>query len=696
MRLDGKLTAICVARDGVRLVGSGERAEGGVRLVAGAQNQMRRGRREAPVDLNSPSHRRELAEQLRKLRHDCGNPSYRTLSRLCHCGSGSLSEAANGRRVPTWEVTRAYVTGCLVYANRTADIQQELRRWRRRWQVTAELERLRALPVADVDAGTAPTTCPTPVVSIKPKRSGASVDPITAGAGGTGSWPGVAAVDAEQRCRWCQRGRRVCRLLRAATGQLGLRRQGLPVAIAAGLTALLATTLAGSGLTQPPPPMSGLFNILLVPFTAVGTPGSAQSVAERLQVALVGELKLWSHNVAHLQLRGPDGIEGITSSDVNRDRLLEAMAQRHAADLIVTGHLRGSGEAITVMLEIFVNGRTLAETPEFVGRHQISLTEPADALAGNWILNQRLTTTALTYVSAVVEFIRGLGAYALDDFAQAENRFTAAKQKLSQVRRATHSRTEREEVVHLMLGNAVGRHDRRRLAEAADHYRRALNADPSYARARIGLAEATRATVRCRPDEADETLLQKALDDYRTALATLPASGHVDREVLEMKTRLGLGLTLQCLSVAGLADRWSAANTEFRLIIRVQETAHLSASGNRQALWLAAEAAAGQGLIALLTAAQPGGERYGGYPAAATAYEHALTLLHRIGAVRPTILQRERIFLCNLGPVYVQLQNQIRLQDVTERISTIDATLATAEHRTPVTAADDMPARQPC
>ncbi|MEU4222638.1 hypothetical protein, partial [Actinoplanes sp. NPDC026623] len=93
----------------------------------------RRGRRETLIDPTVPEHRRALAQALRDLRAECGAPPYRDLSRLAHCAAGTLSEAAGGHRLPSWETTRGYVTGCLAYAGRRGETAAALPIWRQRW-----------------------------------------------------------------------------------------------------------------------------------------------------------------------------------------------------------------------------------------------------------------------------------------------------------------------------------------------------------------------------------------------------------------------------------------------------------------------------------------------------------------------------------------------------------------------------------
>jgi len=71
-----------------------------------------------------------FAAQLRELRAQAGNPTYRTLAEQTHYSATTLSDAAGGRKQPTLPVTLAFVRAC------GGDEQQ----WRERWQeLTAAL-----------------------------------------------------------------------------------------------------------------------------------------------------------------------------------------------------------------------------------------------------------------------------------------------------------------------------------------------------------------------------------------------------------------------------------------------------------------------------------------------------------------------------------------------------------------------------
>ena len=65
-----------------------------------------------------------FAAGLRELRAAAGHPGYRELARRAHFSATTLSEAAGGRRLPTLEVTLAFVAAC------GGDTEQWTARWR--------------------------------------------------------------------------------------------------------------------------------------------------------------------------------------------------------------------------------------------------------------------------------------------------------------------------------------------------------------------------------------------------------------------------------------------------------------------------------------------------------------------------------------------------------------------------------------
>ncbi|WP_433361025.1 tetratricopeptide repeat protein [Actinoplanes sp. CA-142083] len=533
--------------------------------MSGIKDSSRRGRREAGIDTSLPEHRVALASRLRRLRDECGRPTYRAMSELAHCSFAALSGAAAGRRLPSWETTQAYVIACLRHAGRSAEIDTILPQWRRAWEDASVREKAHRLAPADQEHDILPAAPPPPRRRV---------------------WRPAAALI---------------------------------------VVALLATLSGSVAWTRGPTPMTGLFNILVVPFS--GLPA--------LETTLARELGEWADAEPTVAVRGPSGVDRASSES------LAGIGAKHGADVVLTGRLHTAGDLWTMTIEVVLTERVFSETPEFVGRHEISLTEPADVVRGNVEVNRQLAGDAVRYVEAVVAFVRGLGRYALDDYPGAEGFFRTADGTLSGI-----PKTIRDEVVLLMLGNAIGR--RARYPEAAEIFQRALRQSPGYARATVGLAETWRAG-----SPADPAGLRRALGLYQAAL-TQPESA-----LLEMKTRLGLGLTYQNLTVLHAGEHWSEADEQFGAVLRAYADSDLPGEAGRQSMRLAAEARAGQALTAWQARRNP---------QAAIAYEEALGLLGRIDVDRPTLRDRKLILLRNLRDVYRAMHATAQADDVEARI----------------------------
>lgn len=80
-------------------------------------------RPENPLD----PHAGPVAEFAAGLRRLGARRTYRELAQRAHTSASALSQAANGQKVPTWEVTAAFVRAC----------GGDLDEWRMRWEELA-------------------------------------------------------------------------------------------------------------------------------------------------------------------------------------------------------------------------------------------------------------------------------------------------------------------------------------------------------------------------------------------------------------------------------------------------------------------------------------------------------------------------------------------------------------------------------
>jgi hypothetical protein len=221
---------------------------------------------------------------------------------------------------------------------------------------------------------------------------------------------------------------------------------------------------------------------------------------------------------------------------------------------------------------------------------------------------------------------------------------------------------EGKEVLHLLLGNAKLRWFSQAiqaaptrpgvaqllLDDAADHYRHALRIDPQYARAQLGLAEATflRAQGSCQPERADRAGLERAARLFTAAgrLANQPHTADVGTKVA-----FGLGRTYVCLTIAGI-DRQSQARQELATVLCDYHPA--PGTHNPRVELLAAEAHGQLGALDYDLAVKTGSrQRY----QAAASYEQALMLSNG----RP---DRQWKFYDVLAAVYQRLGDTIRAQ----------------------------------
>jgi hypothetical protein len=70
----------------------------------------------------------QFALALRAARDAIGKPKYRNMAKTAGVSSGALSKAASGKRVPTWQTTKAYLRACRVLS------EADLAVWHAKWE----------------------------------------------------------------------------------------------------------------------------------------------------------------------------------------------------------------------------------------------------------------------------------------------------------------------------------------------------------------------------------------------------------------------------------------------------------------------------------------------------------------------------------------------------------------------------------
>ncbi len=113
-----------------------------------------------------------FAYDLRKVRSDAGNPTYRALARAAGYSATTLSEAASGMRRPSLDVVLAYVGAC------GGDVEA----WRRRWhEMDAELGSGASAPETPEARS---TVTPTAAAAVPATGMQVSVTPVAGSPGG--------------------------------------------------------------------------------------------------------------------------------------------------------------------------------------------------------------------------------------------------------------------------------------------------------------------------------------------------------------------------------------------------------------------------------------------------------------------------------------------------------------------------------
>jgi len=357
------------------------------------------------------------------------------------------------------------------------------------------------------------------------------------------------------------------RALMRTIGGWRARWLGVPLsAWAAALAVLVAALFVGAVLWwgQSLGPMTGDFNVAVATFTEVGadgtttvTPHSEQlstDVSERIATEL-GELN--AEEGFNFQVRGPADtgfLSGATKSD--RAEAADELATEIGADVVVYGALSEDG----FDPEFFVQrrARNLSRAEELTGSHDLGSRILGSGLGSGSITdNAELRRELAARTEALVQFVIGLSWYGGRDFAEAAQAFDRAD--VDGWREA-----DGKEILYLFKGNAGG--NLREFDAAGTEYQRALDLNPDYARAHIGLGSVIFQTAHhgCEAETVDEFGIRDAAASYRAALEAedQPAVSNIDA-----KASFGLGRVYACLSQALAEARWEEAAAEFQRVV---------------------------------------------------------------------------------------------------------------------------------
>lgn len=340
-------------------------------------------------------------------------------------------------------------------------------------------------------------------------------------------------------------------------------------------------------LIAAPVPMSGAFNIAVADFGKLDENGrvisakEASALADSVQTLLETELKP-APGGFDIRTQGPDAtgrIAGATPSE--RAQAAEKLAAEINADVIVYGNL--DRDNTTFVPEFYLSERSLRNAEELLGQHQFGpeIITPDD-ITMNSAAYQELNDGLRHRTKVLAQFAIGLSYYALFNYDKALTYLEAAQR--------LEGWGDRKELLYLFLGNTLGKLNR--LDDAEHKFRSALEVEPEYARARVGLAsvQLQRAKGSCEAGKIDAEGMRVAMEVYKGALTAKVQPLLAD---IEAKVHFGLGQSYLCLSQALVGDYWHDAEQAFLAVITEYE------GGNPRVREMTAQAQANLGAIYL-------------------------------------------------------------------------------------------------
>ncbi len=276
----------------------------------------------------------------------------------------------------------------------------------------------------------------------------------------------------------------------------------------------------------------------------------------------------------NIEIMSPTEAGRLTGSKPEeRSRQAGALAAATKGDMVIYGRLDSTGTMLQP--EFYVSPDFLADAEELVGVFQLGTPITSGARPGTPAVAIGLRENLQRRTSALTAFVVGLVRFANKEFTRADAEFKRA------IDDAGWPEADGKEVVHLFSGTSAGLQGR--LADARASYQRALDLNPDYGRAMIGLAEVRLREVgrSCDSATVDAAGLREARDLYRAAdklldqptLSNVPAKAH-----------FGVARVDICLSQAMVEGAWLEAAKELGAVISEFE------SGNETIQDLAAEA----------------------------------------------------------------------------------------------------------
>ncbi len=414
-------------------------------------------------------------------------------------------------------------------------------------------------------------------------------------------------------------------------------------------------------------PMDGNINIAVADFGQIDAQGDSVASADAHSRAglfygnLSTQLQLLRDELSgsgvpiKIDQRGPDEVgrvRGATPDDRAKDAA--AMADKWNADVVLYGNLILAIDRTTFDVNVYLRPKRLGNAEELAGQHVFGSVTPMPGnvtlnAAAAGILNQRIQngTRALAY------FVVGLGYFSLggNNFNTAYEYFQRALNPASNdpdkptpadpAKQAPADPAIRQ-ILYLFAGKS--QHEVQEWDKAHEYYQAALDLNPNYARARLGLAETEFQLSRgndCEADKVNPAGLQHAVDEIQTAIDAPNQPAMAD---IKPKGKFYLSRVYMCQTLANVADRWKEAEDAAQAVVREFD------AGNTRIVDWAGEAHAQLGLIYWLRPVA-NSERAAWDKRAAQEYEQAVKLTAATVEVGRRV-DRQAVFYRMLGDIY--------------------------------------------
>ncbi len=314
-------------------------------------------------------------------------------------------------------------------------------------------------------------------------------------------------------------------------------------------------------------PMSGDINVLYIPFASDHTVAKelvtvSESYGDELQQRLPRALdELTGGDIGYnVQVRALESLDlDPDSSSAEGVELYQRIMHDHKSDIIVSGRLADTGKSIVSQSEVFISENALEGAAELGGVHYLDLSSSPVDSTQSAEGRRRIRAQFVGQIESYARFIAAISLYVYGDNA-------AALSGLERVRDEWSSPRQRK-VVDVFLGNVWGR--LKDDVKAQSYYADAIALEPSYARARLGLAEIDyqRGNGGCRHRSIVYEAMKRNSSQYDAIFQAASSNPSDPQDILE-RAAFGRGRAILCLALATPnAGRFARAGDDFTFVI---------------------------------------------------------------------------------------------------------------------------------